>query len=72
MLEASSVLGGHLRVRTVSLLLSLVLGLCFATGAYEVYKAWAEHQGRHGPAAQPPPGLPDFSPTVKHRIKLGT
>jgi hypothetical protein len=50
----------------------LVLGLCFATGAYEIYKAWAEHQGRHGPAALPPPGLPDFSPTAKHRIKLGT
>jgi len=61
-----------LKPKTASCLLLLILALCFAAGAYEIHRAWSEHDGAHGPAAVPPLGLPDAPEKLQHRIKLGT
>lgn len=60
------------RVRTVTTLLLLLWGLCFGAGAYEVYLAWADHQGSHGPEVSPPPNLPALPPPPRAHFRLGT
>jgi hypothetical protein len=63
---------GPLRAKTASFLLLLILVLCFAAGAYELHRVWAEHEGRHGPHETPPLGLPNAPASLRHHIKLGT
>ena len=63
---------GPLRAKTASFLLLLILVLCFAAGAYEIHRAWTDHEGRHGPHETPPLGLPDAPESLRHQIKLGT
>jgi hypothetical protein len=60
------------RARTASLLLLLILALCFAAGGYQIYRTWAEHQGVPGPHETPPLGLPGAPDTARQRIKLGS
>ena len=40
----------------------MLWGLCFAAGAYEIYRIWAAHQGAHGDDPVRPLGLPDLPP----------
>ncbi|HWU56373.1 MAG TPA: hypothetical protein VN175_12780 [Rhizomicrobium sp.] len=64
-----------MRVRTVTLLLLFLWGLSFAVGAYEIYGAWADHQGPHGAGALAPLGLPEtLAPPVTRRpnLRLGS
>jgi hypothetical protein len=64
------------RVRTVTVLLALLWGMCFAFGAYGIYSAWVEHRGPHGTGATPTLGLPALPAepplTRRPQIRLGT
>ena len=64
------------RVRTVTLLLLLFLGLSFALGAYEIYRVLDGHRGAHGHGSAQPLGLPEIhpAPPVSNRpyLRLGT
>ena len=69
-------MGEMVRVRTVTLLLTLLWGMCFALGAYQIYSLWAEHRGSHGTGATPLLGLPDVPPrpplSNRLHMRLGT
>jgi hypothetical protein len=69
-------MGERVRVRTVTLLLLMLWGTCFAFGAYQVYTAWTEHHGSHGRDGTRPLGLPDIPPhlpvTNRLHMRLGT
>jgi hypothetical protein len=69
-------MGEMVRVRTVTLLLLMLWGVCFAFGAYQIYIAWTEHRGPHGKDGAQPLGLPEIAPhlpvTNRLHIRLGT
>ena len=71
MLEHGLRFEGLVRAGTAFILLFVILGLCFALGGYQIYRAWSEHQGMHGPHEAPPLGLPD-APNSLRRMRLDT
>jgi hypothetical protein len=58
----------------MTLLLLMLWGVCFAFGAYEVYIAWAAHEGATD--EMQPLGLPEVAPhppvTNRPHMRLGT